>query len=265
MPKDAQNFSTSCRLAPTSTNCGSMPRARADYGYIAATAAFSHRHAELGNQFMYRRSRLLSGERAALASVAAQFVVAVSRAEPPFCSTPRPISRCGSWSGNPNSSPRQPTQRASWNNSSRTRRGFRNCNPKTPRVWKHCSPNSAQPSGDDHFNAGLAYALLEAHGAARASVAKPSVGVRVHPCVQEAAHILRDQALDVPSLAGRVGLSPNRLSRLFRAQICASVTEFRARMALERFAQIYDGRSLSLTDARYRSGLWFLRPISSCV
>ena len=102
-------------------------------------------------------------------------------------------------------------------------------------------------------NAGLSYALMEAYGA-RARSSESTGGRAVHPCVQEAAQILRDEALDVPTLANRIGLSPNRLSRLFRAQIGASVTEFRARMALERFAQIYDGRSLSLTDAAVEAG-----------
>ena len=111
----------------------------------------------------------------------------------------------------------------------------------------------SQALDDDHFNAGLSYALMEAHHA-RARSSETIGGRAVHPCVQEAAQILRDESLDVPTLANRVGLSPNRLSRLFRAQIGASITEFRTRMALERFAQIYDGRSLSLTDAAIEAG-----------
>ena len=106
---------------------------------------------------------------------------------------------------------------------------------------------------DDHFNAGLSFVLMEcyrAYGRSEVSV----VGRAVHPCVEEAARILRDNATDVPALARQVGLSPNRLSRLFRSQIGVTITEFRNKMAIERFEKLYDGSGLSLTQAAIEAG-----------
>lgn len=113
--------------------------------------------------------------------------------------------------------------------------------------------NLSQAQSDDHLNAGLGYALMESH-AAYQRAGKAIVGRVVHPCVENAARILRDEALDLPALSHRVGLSPHRLSRLFRAQIGATVTEFRTKMALERFAALYDGRSRSITQCSIEAG-----------
>lgn len=113
--------------------------------------------------------------------------------------------------------------------------------------------NLSQAQSDDHLNAGLGYALMESHAAyLRAGAA--ITGRAVHPCVERAAQILRDEALNLPALAHRVGLSPHRLSRLFRAQIGATVTEFRTKMALERFDQLYDGQSRSITQCAIEAG-----------
>lgn len=111
---------------------------------------------------------------------------------------------------------------------------------------------SEAPTGD-HLNAGLGYALMESHAAYRRA-GEAVVGRAVHPCVESAARILQGETLDLPALAHRVGLSPHRLSRLFRAQIGATVTEFRTKMALERFVQLYDGQSLSLTQCAAEAG-----------
>lgn len=113
--------------------------------------------------------------------------------------------------------------------------------------------NLSEAATNDHFNAGLSYALMESHAAYRRA-GKAIVGRAVHPCVESAAQILRDEAVDLPTLSHRVGLSANRLSRLFRAQIGATITEFRTKMALERFAHLYDGQSLSITQAAAEAG-----------
>ncbi len=113
--------------------------------------------------------------------------------------------------------------------------------------------NVCEAESDDHFNAGLGYALLESHAVYRRAGA--AVGGRaVHPCVERAAQILRDESLDLPALSHRVGLSPHRLSRLFRAQIGATITEFRTKMALERFAFLDDDQTLSIAQAAERAG-----------
>ncbi len=111
----------------------------------------------------------------------------------------------------------------------------------------------SQSPNDDYFNAGLGYALMESRRV-YAHSEESLAGRAVHPCVDEAARLLRDEMLDVPELAHRVGLSANRLSRLFHAQIGVTITAFRTRMALERFARIYDGRSLSITQAAIEAG-----------
>lgn len=113
--------------------------------------------------------------------------------------------------------------------------------------------NVAQLSDLDHFNAGLGFLLMECHAVWR-SGDEVLAGRAVHPCVENAARILRDEALDVPQLAHRIGLSPGRLSRLFRAQIGVSVSQFRTQMALERFVRLYDGRNFSLTQAAIEAG-----------
>lgn len=113
--------------------------------------------------------------------------------------------------------------------------------------------NLSHAASDDHFNAGLGYALMESHTAYQRA-GQAAGGRAVHPCVENAARILRDESLDLPALAHRVGLSPHRLSRLFRAQIGATVTEFRTKMALERFAFLYDGQSLSITQCAIEAG-----------
>ena len=113
--------------------------------------------------------------------------------------------------------------------------------------------NLSEAQTDDHLNAGLGYALLESHAIYRGA-GQASGGRAVHPCVENAARILRNQALSLPALSHRVGLSPHRLSRLFRAQIGATVTEFRTKMALERFALLHEGQSLSLAQCALEAG-----------
>lgn len=105
----------------------------------------------------------------------------------------------------------------------------------------------------DGFNAGLGFCLCECLAVWRRG-AEDVAGRAVHPAIENAARLLRDHALDVPELAQRVGLSPSHLSRTFAAQIGVSVSEFRSKMALERFARLYDGRNLSLTEAALEAG-----------
>jgi AraC-like DNA-binding protein/quercetin dioxygenase-like cupin family protein len=102
-------------------------------------------------------------------------------------------------------------------------------------------------------NAGLAY-LLHTAWASFTSAGTTVAGAAVHPAVEHAARVLRDESLPLPALAARVGLSPSRLSRVFRAQTGVSVTEFRNRQRIARFRQIHAGGRTTLMDAALRAG-----------
>ena len=106
------------------------------------------------------------------------------------------------------------------------------------------------------FNAGLGYALLSAwnaYGAAQESAAGPDV----HPAVEQAARLLRDDPdpLPVEQIAARVGLSASRLSRLFHQQTGISLVDFRNRQRIGRFLRLYgQGRRVSLLEAALDAG-----------
>jgi len=108
-------------------------------------------------------------------------------------------------------------------------------------------------AGAARANAGLAYLLHTAW--AYFDAAEPtSAGGAVHPAVEHAARLLRDDAPDLPALAAAVNLSPSRLSRLFRAQTGVSITDFRNRQRIARFLRLYGGGRTTLTDAALRAG-----------
>jgi AraC-like DNA-binding protein len=105
------------------------------------------------------------------------------------------------------------------------------------------------------FNAGLGYALLDAwqHFEHAADVPVHDV----HPAVEKAARLIRDEttALSLVELARRSGLSPARLSRLFKQQTGIALVDFRNRQRIERFLQIYGtGQRLTMLDAALKAG-----------
>jgi len=106
------------------------------------------------------------------------------------------------------------------------------------------------------YNAGLGYALLSAW-AAYHEAAEQAAGPDVHPAVERAARLLRDEAdpLRVEQLAARVGLSASRLSRLFHQQTGIALVDFRNRQRLQRFLRLYGrGRAVSVLDAALDAG-----------
>ncbi|MBE7462600.1 MAG: AraC family transcriptional regulator [Planctomycetes bacterium] len=108
----------------------------------------------------------------------------------------------------------------------------------------------------DRYNAALPHVLHEAWAAYRAAP-EDAAADGLHPAVEQAAFLLREEAAewDVVQLARRVGLSPNRLSRLFKRQLGQSLTDFRNRRRLERFDALYgDGASRSLIEAALAAG-----------
>ena len=103
---------------------------------------------------------------------------------------------------------------------------------------------------------GLSYLLLSCWEAYRASEDAVE-GLDVHPAVERAARILRDEpgADDLTQLARRAGLSPSRLSRLFKQQTGLSVSQFRNQGRLERFLELYGrGRRVGALEAALEAG-----------
>ena len=105
------------------------------------------------------------------------------------------------------------------------------------------------------FNAGLNYALLKAWQLFEHAAEVPVQDV--HPAVEKAAHLIRDDtaALNLNELARRAGLSPARLSRLFKQQTGVALVDFRNRQRIERFLGLYGiGQRLTMLDAALEAG-----------
>lgn len=107
-----------------------------------------------------------------------------------------------------------------------------------------------------HFNVGLAYALLTTWDEFVAA-ADVATGVDVHPAVEKAARLIRDATAHLPvdALAQQAGLSPSRLSRLFKQQTGVTLLDFRNRQRIERFLELYGtGQRQNMTDAALDAG-----------
>ena len=110
--------------------------------------------------------------------------------------------------------------------------------------------------GTDARNAALGYALVASWQAYQFSN-EPPPRVDVHPAVARAARLI-SEADDAPALDGlarQAGLSPARLSRLFKQQAGISLTAFRQRKCLERFLRLYGrGARYTLLQAALEAG-----------
>jgi AraC-like DNA-binding protein len=83
----------------------------------------------------------------------------------------------------------------------------------------------------------------------------------VHPAIEHSAHLLlnEEDSYSLPQLARKAGLSPSRLSRLFKQQTGLSIVEFRNRQRMQRFLDRYEldrqsGRKSTLLDAALDAG-----------
>jgi AraC-like DNA-binding protein len=109
------------------------------------------------------------------------------------------------------------------------------------------------------LNAALAYALLHAW---KCFDRAGEVPVRsVHPAVERTARLLLtdENTYNLTQLARRAGLSPSRLSRLFKQQTGLSIVEFRNRQRMQRFLDRYErerdsGRQSTLLNAALDAG-----------
>ncbi len=105
------------------------------------------------------------------------------------------------------------------------------------------------------FNTGSAYALLATWRAFEGAV-DVSVG-DVHPAVEKAARLIRSDpgALRLVELARRSGLSPSRLSRLFKRQTGIAWVDFRNRERIKRFLNMYGaGQRHNVLEAALEAG-----------
>ncbi|HOP98174.1 MAG TPA: AraC family transcriptional regulator [Verrucomicrobiota bacterium] len=105
------------------------------------------------------------------------------------------------------------------------------------------------------FNAGLAYALLCSWHNFQQSHDVPVHDV--HPAVEKAARLIRDNTnrLTLSELARQAGLSPSRLSRLFKQQTGVALVDFRNRQRIETFLELYGaGQRMKLMDAALEAG-----------
>ncbi|MGH8023408.1 MAG: helix-turn-helix domain-containing protein, partial [Limisphaerales bacterium] len=105
------------------------------------------------------------------------------------------------------------------------------------------------------FNSGLNFALLKAwtHFGHAADVPVQDV----HPAVEKAARLIRQRAgtSSLEDLARAAGLSPARLSRLFKLQTGIALVDFRNRQRIERFLQLYGtGQRLTMLGAALEAG-----------
>ena len=105
------------------------------------------------------------------------------------------------------------------------------------------------------FNAGLGYALLSAwqHFESAADVPVHDV----HPAVEKAARYVRDKnnTASLNDLARHAGLSPARLSRLFKQQTGIALVDFRNRQRIEKFLALYGaGQRITMLEAALEAG-----------
>ena len=106
------------------------------------------------------------------------------------------------------------------------------------------------------LDAGLGYAVLAAW-AAHQGASRITLGTDVHPAVESAARLIRDEpeTSTLDSLADRAGLSPSRLSRLFKQQTGVALVAYRQRQCLDRFFHLYgNGQQTKMLAAALSAG-----------
>lgn len=105
------------------------------------------------------------------------------------------------------------------------------------------------------FNAGLGHALLAAWQSFEHAADAPVHDV--HPAVEKAARYIQDNnnTVRLNELARQAGLSPARLSRLFKQQTGVALVDFRNRQRIEKFLGIYGvGQRMTMLEAALESG-----------
>ncbi len=105
------------------------------------------------------------------------------------------------------------------------------------------------------FNAGLSYALLTAWQHFERAIDVP---VReTHPAVEKAIQLIRADSARVAlaELARLSGLSPARLSRLFKQQTGLPLVDYRNRLRIQGFLELYGaGQRMTMLEAALSAG-----------
>jgi AraC-like DNA-binding protein len=105
-------------------------------------------------------------------------------------------------------------------------------------------------------NAAIAYALARSHSLYEGVQTSPATSA-FHPAVSRAVRALREAGppASLRELARRCQVSEAHLSKLFSEQLGISITDFRNRIRLERFLQLYgDGTRHTLMAAALDAG-----------
>lgn len=105
------------------------------------------------------------------------------------------------------------------------------------------------------LNAGLGYVLLQAWRSFERAAEVPVCDV--HPAVERAARLIRDGSttMSLDELARKAGLSAPRLSRIFKEQTGFAMVDFRNRLKIQRYLEIYGtGQRLTMLDAALEAG-----------
>jgi len=108
----------------------------------------------------------------------------------------------------------------------------------------------------DLLNAGLRYLALRSWERFNANNDTPTYHT-LHPAVEHALRMLRRGESDesLARLSQRAGLSPARLSRRFKAEVGLGISEYRNRIRLERFIELYGtGTRATALAAAYEAG-----------
>jgi AraC-like DNA-binding protein len=133
----------------------------------------------------------------------------------------------------------------------------RQIDPRHADILDHVYQGAQGENQDLEFiNAALAYALVASWQAFQFS-SESIPRSDVHPAVAKAARLVShaDAPTSLDQLARSAGLSPARLSRLFKRQTGISLTSFRQRKCLERFLRLYrTGARYTLIEAALLAG-----------
>jgi AraC-like DNA-binding protein len=116
--------------------------------------------------------------------------------------------------------------------------------------------DASDGDGMEARNAALGYGLVASWQAYQFSI-EPPPPFDVHPAVARAARLISeaDGSPGLEVLAREAGLSPARLSRLFKQQAGISLTAFRQRKCVERFLRLYGrGTRYTLLQAALEAG-----------
>jgi AraC-like DNA-binding protein len=105
------------------------------------------------------------------------------------------------------------------------------------------------------FNAALAFVALCGWRMHEQADESPP-GAEVHPAVERAARLLRDDpSAELEDIARAASLSLSRLSRVFKQQTGVSLLSYRQRQRLRRFVELHGrGRRRNLTEAALAAG-----------